>query len=340
MFVVALYGLAAAGWILLLERFWRERLSERKKDGAILIRQKQHLMQRTQDVAVGIRRLEEQEAAVAAVFAVLKKAASSLNTRDILKIVRTELHTIGNMKFYFQRVSARQPSRPGTVSYQLYSESPRRLSLNFERIPGEIQTVLGIFVQQLNVCLEISSLYRYYQKLSVSDSLTGVSNKRYFLEKYESEFTRAERRSLPLSLIMLDIDDFKKYNDLHGHLFGDMVLKQVADTVKKTIRGVDTLARYGGEEFCVILPETELKNAARAAERIRMSIVAMRAKVYDEHQVAVTVSLGAASFPRNAGSAPALLEAADRCLYEAKQLGKNRVYYETAPLTFQGRGNP
>lgn len=316
-----------------MERFWKRRFSGRKKDSAILMRQEHNLVQRTQDVTARIQRLEGQEATISAIFAVLKKAASSLSTRDILKMVRNELHAIGNTKFYFKRVSAHRPSTPGTATYQLYSESPRRLSLNFEHIPGELQAVLGIFVKQLNICLEISSLYRYYQKLSISDSLTGAANKRYFMEKYESEFTRAEHRALPLSLVMLDIDDFKKYNDLHGHLFGDTVLKQVAETVKKTIRGVDTLARYGGEEFCVILPETELKNAVRAAERIRGSIVEMRVKAYDEHPVSVTVSLGAASFPRNARSAPALLEAADSCLYEAKIAGKNQVHYETAPLT-------
>lgn len=296
----------------------------------MLNRYKDHLCQKIQSIKGQIQKLEEQETSIGELFVILEKVGSYVSEQDILKKVRTEIHALGNIAFSFKRSSGIVPAPRN--EFVLYSESPHKLALHFDQIPSTLRNVMDIFVRQLNVCLEISSLYKYYQKLAISDTLTGTFNKRYFLEKYEFEFERSQKRGTPLSLIMLDIDDFKKYNDTYGHLCGDMILKEVAEVVKGTIRGVDVLSRYGGEEFCIILPETDLKHAAQAAERIRQNVNQMGVRIKDEMFHNVTVSVGIASYPRNTVSAQELLDVADDCLYYVKNHGKNQIHYCTGAV--------
>ena len=123
---------------------------------------------------------------------------------------------------------------------------------------------------------------------------------------------------------MLDIDHFKEYNDKYGHLVGDAILKEVAGTIKESIRQVDSVGRYGGEEFLIILTETDKNGARFAAERIRQAVESKRIKVYDE-DLKATVSIGIATFPEDAEETQALIEKADKSLYRAKQTGRNRI---------------
>ncbi|RXT07936.1 PAS domain S-box protein [Ammoniphilus sp. CFH 90114] len=166
------------------------------------------------------------------------------------------------------------------------------------------------------------------QHLSTVDGLTGVRNRRSFDEMLEMEWNRAIRNSTSLSLIMIDIDHFKAYNDTYGHQAGDGCLKEVAQSVADSLdRSGDTVFRYGGEEFGVILPETDVAGAIHVAEKIRVAIDALNiphsgSKVSDH----VTISLGTATMvPTMYTSANDLVEAADRALYQAKQEGRNRV---------------
>ncbi len=172
----------------------------------------------------------------------------------------------------------------------------------------------------------------YYQrsedlrKISITDPLTDLYNRRFFQDRINEEIERSRRHGLPVSLIMLDIDNFKHYNDTYGHLAGDEALRLTAATIKNSVRNIDRVARYGGEEFAVILPMTEIAAARDIAERIRSGVAgryfpddALRATVK------LTASLGIASFPQHADNLSGLVGNADKALYIAKVNGKNRV---------------
>jgi diguanylate cyclase (GGDEF)-like protein len=167
---------------------------------------------------------------------------------------------------------------------------------------------------------------------AVTDELTGLSNNRRFRELMSKEADRAERFGHQLSLIMLDIDDFKQINDSYGHLQGDKVLRMVGRVLHLESRGVDEPARYGGEEFAVALPETSLEGALDLAERVRIRIESEQVpRAGSASPVKVTASIGAASLPGSANDAEALIAAADAALYEAKRAGKNRVASAPVP---------
>jgi diguanylate cyclase (GGDEF)-like protein len=157
------------------------------------------------------------------------------------------------------------------------------------------------------------------------DGLTGAFNKRYLMDRLQTEFAFAQRHKMPLSLIMLDLDHFKKINDTFGHPAGDEVLIKAANVVQRTIRKEDIFARYGGEEFVVLCRGVDVSNAGVLAERLRERIAAMLVE-HAGHRIAVTVSLGVAGFPEpGAETPPKLVAAADEALYEAKRCGRNRV---------------
>lgn len=170
---------------------------------------------------------------------------------------------------------------------------------------------------------------------SVTDGLTGVYSHAYLQETLGIETERAGRLGLPLSTLMLDLDDFKKVNDTHGHLFGDQVLKEVTETISMNIREDDVLGRYGGEEFMVVMPGASSKIAQRVAERVRKAVA--RTGIVDAAEegrptpVKVTLSIGAATYEaEHTGSSHSLIRAADIQLYKAKRAGKNQVSFTTA----------
>jgi diguanylate cyclase (GGDEF)-like protein len=163
-------------------------------------------------------------------------------------------------------------------------------------------------------------------ELAFTDFLTGLKTRRHFEEQLDREIKRAERNGSPLSLVLIDVDDFKLINDSYGHKTGDIILREIASRLMKDRREIDTVARYGGDEFILILPDTNLVGADYVAQRLREDIDSAGFAVSSPSQlVRLTISLGAASFPRDAQSKPDLLEAADVALYEAKHEGRNRV---------------
>ena len=171
--------------------------------------------------------------------------------------------------------------------------------------------------------------------LSRTDALTGLFNRRYFEERLNEEFARSRRYGSPLSLVMLDIDHFKRINDTFGHPFGDQVLKAVAQTARSRLREVDLLARYGGEELIALLPETGPVDALKVCERVREAIASLGlehpAADGTQEPVRLTASLGVATVPSaDLASAEALLMAADTSLYAAKGAGRNRVHQHAA----------
>lgn len=163
-------------------------------------------------------------------------------------------------------------------------------------------------------------------KMAVMDTVTNIYNKRYFLERLKEEFSHAKRGKKPLTLVMIDIDFFKKVNDTYGHLAGDMVLHQVAARLQGMIRTEDLLARYGGEEFAVLLRGANEEKALALAERMRRRLDEEPIK-FEGQDIAVTISLGLATLTPESDIADgkALIAASDECLYASKQNGRNRV---------------
>ena len=161
-------------------------------------------------------------------------------------------------------------------------------------------------------------------RMTIIDGLTQVHVKRYLLEALDKELMRARRHVRDLSFLMLDIDHFKKINDVHGHLAGDYVLKEVARIIQQRIRRDEVLARYGGEEFAIILPETTLEGAHALADGLREKIEESRF-VFQSETIRVTISIGGALLQDSDRTSLDLIKRADEKLYEAKRAGRNRV---------------
>jgi len=188
------------------------------------------------------------------------------------------------------------------------------------------EKIFSILGGSAALAIENASLHQKTQELTVVDELTGVYNYRYFTRKLSQEIKRAERYKQSLSLLMIDIDWFKRCNDTYGHLFGNRVLKELAQRIKDSVRDVDVVNRYGGEEFAVILPQTSKKDARMIGERVRRKVeMAEFVTEEDGLLIKVTVSLGVATFPDDAASAEPLVEKVDQALYLAKGKGKNLV---------------
>jgi len=167
---------------------------------------------------------------------------------------------------------------------------------------------------------------------SMTDPLTTLANRKFFDEALARSLSDAAATTEPLSLMLTDIDHFKQFNDTHGHLTGDQVLRLVAMSVKHNVKGQDIAARYGGEEFAIVLPRTSLREANAVADQIRRAVMSkeLMKRSTGEHLGRVTVSIGVATH-RRGDSVNSLIERADCCLYAAKRNGRNRVICETDP---------
>jgi diguanylate cyclase (GGDEF)-like protein len=186
------------------------------------------------------------------------------------------------------------------------------------------EQLLLTFAGQLATALEKMRLFQEVQHLAITDPLTGQFNRRHFFDEAEREFQRARRYARPLSVVMLDLDRFKRVNDSYGHAVGDRVLQVVAETCRRQLRTIDLLARYGGEEFIALLPESSAEDARHVAERLCRAIAALRVES-DAGPVQVTISVGAAGLAASCADLDELLIRADRALYDAKEAGRNRV---------------
>lgn len=186
------------------------------------------------------------------------------------------------------------------------------------------QRLLETLANQAVVSISNAQLFSKLERMAIFDGLTGLYNHRYFQEQLARELSRAERTSSKVALVLLDIDHFKRVNDTYGHPTGDVVLKHVASTIKGAIREIDIAARYGGEEFATILPETDVSGATQFAERLRSDVESSHAQT-DFGPIQITVSLGVSAYPEYDRTRSALIDTADRALYHAKRLGRNRV---------------
>jgi len=193
------------------------------------------------------------------------------------------------------------------------------------RMTSDTEAFLAQVANQSYIVMENSRLFARVRNLSIRDSLTDLYNHRHVMELISLEFGRVGRYQESFSLLMIDVDDFKRVNDEHGHPAGDAVLKELARIIKETVRNVDSVGRYGGEEFVVVLPRTPHGEALETAERIRGRVAGHFFPAGDR-QVHVTVSVGVASYPSaNVDSPSTLIREADKALYSAKEAGRDRV---------------
>jgi len=193
---------------------------------------------------------------------------------------------------------------------------------------------LSVLASFAAISIENAKFHEETQKMAINDALTGLNNRRYFDKVLPQEYERAKRDGLPFSIIMIDVDNFKQFNDTYGHHFGDRILAAIGRVLRKTVRSIDFAFRYGGEEFVVILPETNLDSAHRVAERIRQRVMnESRKLLLSPNDSPVTVSMGVSCYPRDAVCSLTLLAMADQLLYQAKKAGRNRVLVSRGNVT-------
>jgi diguanylate cyclase (GGDEF)-like protein len=221
--------------------------------------------------------------------------------------------------------------RRGNSTWIVDCGSTNGTMVNDAMIAGEYPLADGDRIQVGTAILKFLSgsdveahYYEEIYKMTILDALTGAHQKRYLVEALEREVVRSKRAQRPLSLMLIDLDHFKRVNDTYGHLAGDFVLKDVARRMQEAVRREDIFARYGGEEFCLVLPETGLEGAREMARELRRRIDEHTIRIQGKH-VHVTISIGVAALDRNEDTGGCLVKRADGHLYAAKAGGRNLV---------------
>lgn len=206
-------------------------------------------------------------------------------------------------------------------------------SLNLgSRNPSRFQSNIGTqFLEHLaavvSACIENARLHEHIKLVGLRDPLTGINNRRFFDQRLVEEVSRAKRFHTPLSCLFIDLDHFKRINDLYGHQAGDVVLKQVSELLSDRLRNTDVLARYGGEEFVILLSHTHTKDAAEIGEQIRVLIDAAQFVIPNGKTINVTLSIGLATMTKDGiiNNEKQLIAAADQAVYAAKLSGRNQL---------------
>jgi len=234
---------------------------------------------------------------------------------------------VGEMSIIDSRVPSAQVSASEETSVLVIEQDIlwRMVSVSHE-IARNLLYIMSERVRYSNLVIADSlEMQRKYQRYASTDALTGLHNRGWLDDAFDREIKRSERDQLPLGLIMIDVDNFKDYNDDYGHLAGDQVLIKVAESIRSPLRPNDLVARFGGEEFAVLLPETTVANAEIIAERLREHVSEADPGMLDGKPLPkVTISLGIAG--RQPGySLDMMIASADVAMYHAKRNGKNRV---------------
>ncbi len=238
---------------------------------------------------------------------------------------------VGEMSIIDERApSAQVRASEPTIVLEIEQEILWRLVSVSHEISRNLLYIMSERVRYSNLVIADSlEMQRKYQRYATIDALTGLHNRGWLDDAFEREIKRSERDNLPLSMIMIDVDNFKQYNDTYGHLAGDQVLVTVGENIRKPLRPNDLVARFGGEEFCVLLPETKLEYAVEIAERLRERVSKADPGIIDGKQLPkVTISLGVTEY-KPGYSLDTMIASADVAMYHAKQNGKNRVQVAT-----------
>lgn len=288
-------------------------------------------------------------------------------TRDLLNSIKSESYNLGWVKDYDTALETIACDRPDVclIDYRLGDHNGIELLQEARsrgwRLPIILLTGIGdyrvdveamkcgaadyltkghidsdILERCIRYAIERSYLLEALQRLAIVDDLTGLYNRREIDHLLKEEVVRCQRYQHSMSLVILDVDHFKRVNDTYGHQVGDEVLKWLGQVLRENLRVVDRPARYGGEEFALVLPDTDSSEAYRVSERLRKYIAThpftLAPPEWELTRIPITVSLGVAGFPTNATSAESIIKAADLALYEAKRLGRNRTVQFTPKL--------
>jgi len=293
------------------------------------------------EVIGAVSELHQQAWAVLAELPVRAAYAEVHRVRNVtLLVLLGALLVVGVIAYYLAQLVVRPLDRLTAAAAVVASGD---LAVELPRTGGGevgyLTDVFNFMVERLREGREeLQAANRELERVSVTDALTGLCNRRLLLETMVHETQRSRRTAQPFSILMLDIDAFKAFNDTYGHQAGDRALVMVAQVIRESVRVLDTVARYGGEEFVVVLPETDLAGAAGTAERIRSAIEASRLSL-GEKDVSVTLSIGVAEFPMDGAAVDLIIGSADQALYRAKEGGRNRVVLSRAkPAASRTRG--
>ncbi|MDD4900360.1 MAG: GGDEF domain-containing protein [Candidatus Omnitrophica bacterium] len=299
-------------------------LKQEEKEYSRLLREFEDLSRQNSTLKTDILDLEDKAAKIIALYDTTKEISKFLDFEVLFKAFQEKL------KYYLEITDCKYLGpAAGLEQYGDYTVLPMEIEaqilgyLAVKGIKEQEMDKLQILSQQFLLGIKRAWLYKKLQELSITDSLTGILNRRFFEVRAEEEILRSRQFNLEFCLFLLDVDYFKTYNDRYGHLVGDVVLKEASRAIKENIRQIDLLGRYGGDEFVLLLTETNLAQAEFVAERIRKAIAAKMIKAYDE-ELQLSVSIGGAFFPAHAQDFKALIEKADQALYRAKESGKNK----------------
>jgi len=216
-----------------------------------------------------------------------------------------------------------------------YAEAEARVALGSGEVGWRFLTARRVEIAGksylVGTGLDVTERRKLEQELerqARTDFLTGISNRRHFLNLADLELARARRYGRPFSVLMLDLDLFKNVNDRYGHRVGDLMLQKVVEVCMQILREVDVIGRLGGEEFGIMLPETDAEQAAQVADRVRLAISGASVALPQGGSACITTSIGVATFSQQDADVDGVINRADRALYEAKRLGRDRVSVE------------
>ncbi|MFC1594767.1 GGDEF domain-containing protein [Candidatus Omnitrophota bacterium] len=283
------------------------------------------LSRQSEQISSSIRTREAKAHTIFTLYDLTKDLAKSLKEEEIIEIFRGKLNEY--MKCEDCKIVAHDESLDSYSDYAIFPVNTHKKALGFFAVKGITDSDkerMNILLDQLSLSLRRAWLYQEIEQLAITDSLTKLFTRRYFMERYYEEVQRAQKHDLELSFLMIDVDNFKSINDQYGHLTGDLILREVAGIIKANTREIDLAGRYGGEEFSVVFTDSSKEASIVVAERICKAVGKKAIKAYDE-KFAVTISIGISTFPEDSHDPQECIDKADWSLYRAKKMGKNQV---------------
>ena len=289
----------------------------------------QELLQEKENITTEIKVLEKKATEIFLLYEITKEITQKSKEEEAFAVFKSKLKE--NIAFedcrFVSIASKEYDELQARKEYFIFALQSKKEKLGFLAIQGlseDDSDKLMILGHQFALALRRVKLYQEIESLATTDSLTGVHTRRHFLERFEEELKRSLIRKIDLSLLMIDVDYFKSFNDKYGHLVGDQILREIGKIIKENVREIDIVGRYGGEEFCVVLPVTDHFGANFAAERIRVAVEGATIKAYDT-AVKITVSIGISTFPSDGKVVAELIDKSDWALYRAKKKGRNCI---------------
>ncbi len=271
-------------------------------------------------------KLEREAIQIFTLYEMTKEIAGHLNEQEAFNIFRRRLKeniTIEDVQLLHDIAEADQGAVPDDYLLFVLKSKEKKLGvLVYKGVPEKDKDKFVILAHQFALALRRIKLYKDIETLAITDGLTNVYTRRYFLERFDEEIKRSALRKTTCAFLMLDVDHFKMVNDQYGHLTGDQVLREIALIIQENVREIDIVGRFGGEEFCVVLPDTDTEGAQVVAERIRKAAEKKLIKAYD-NSIHITISIGLAVFPSDGKLMEELMDKADWALYRGKSQGRN-----------------